>query len=191
MKKKLFINHGYPSRFATDGSNLGNRAESEQIGTVIAIVVLVIGLIVGMAIGWFMKPVETVEVPGPTVTITMITTFTIMPNPTPPNTPSSIKTTISEILADPSTWENEIVEVVGIIDGVVTIPTVRLPFNYWIFDESNKTKRIGVLWNGKEPLMIGEPARLSGVFKSGYEQCLSCGWVNTTLVYYIEAQAVN
>lgn len=109
-----------------------------------------------------------------------------------PTAPSPTKTTISEILANPSKWENVLVEVEGIIDGVVTIPEIKLPFNYWLIDEASKTNRIGVLWTGKGVLRAGEHALITGTVKSGYEKRLTAeGWVNSTLVYYIQAQAVD
>jgi len=109
-----------------------------------------------------------------------------------PSTPSPTKTTISEILANPSAWENKLVEVEGIIDGVVTIPEIKLPFNYWLIDEANKTNKIGVLWIGKGVLRAGEHALTTGTVKSGYEKRLTAeGWVNSVLVYYIEARAVD
>jgi len=109
-----------------------------------------------------------------------------------PSSPSLTKTTISEILTNPSSWENKLVQAEGIIDGVVTIPETKLPFNYWLIDKTNKENRIGVLWNGKETLRAGETALVTGIVKSGYEKKLTSeGWVNSTLVYYIEAKAVN
>lgn len=109
-----------------------------------------------------------------------------------PGGPSPTKTTISEILADPSSWENKLVQVEGVIDGVVTIPEIRLPFNYWLIDKADKTNRIGVSWNGKETLRAGETALITGTVKSSYEKKLTSeGWVNSTLVYYIEARAVG
>jgi len=107
-----------------------------------------------------------------------------------PCTPGPTKTTTSEILANPATWENKLVEVEGVIDGVVTIPEIRLPFSYWLIDEANKTNRIGVSWTGKV-LRAGEHALITGTVKSGYEKRLTAeGWLNSTLVYHIEAQAV-
>jgi len=109
-----------------------------------------------------------------------------------PSSPSPTKTTISEILADPSSWENKLVQAEGIIDGVVTIPEIKLPFNYWLIGKTDEADRIGVLWKGKETLRVGETALVTGIVKCGYEQKLTSeGWVNSTLVYYIEAQAVS
>ena len=109
-----------------------------------------------------------------------------------PSTPGPTKTTISEILANSSLWENKLGLVEGIIDGVVTIPEIRLPFNYWLIDKTNKANRIGVLWNGKETLRAGEPALITGIVKSSYEKKLTAeGWANSTLVYYIEARAIG
>jgi len=109
-----------------------------------------------------------------------------------PSGPSPIKTTISEILANPPSWENKMVQVEGIIDGVVTIPEIKLPFNYWLIDKTSEADRIGVLWKEKETLRVGETALVTGIVKSNYEKKLTSeGWVNSTLVYYIEAQAVG
>jgi len=106
--------------------------------------------------------------------------------------PSPAKTTISEILANPSKWENVLVEVEGVIDGVVTIPEIKLPFKYWLIDEANKANKIGVSWTGRGVLCAGEHALITGTVKSGYEKRLTAeGWVNSVLVYYIEAQAVD
>jgi len=87
--------------------------------------------------------------------------------------------------------ENKLVEVEGVIDGVITIPEIKLPFSHWLIDEANKTKSIGVLWTG-ETLTTGEHTLITGIVKSGYEKKLTAeGWVNSTLVYYIKAQAVS
>jgi len=84
------------------------------------------------------------------------------------------------------------VQVEGIIDGVVTIPEIKLPFNYWLIDKTSEADRIGVLWKEKETLRMGETALVTGIVKSNYEKKLTSeGWVNSTLVYYIEAQAVG
>jgi len=85
-----------------------------------------------------------------------------------------------------------LVQAEGTIDGVVTIPEIRLPFNYWLIDKTDEADRIGVLWKEKETLRVGETALVTGIVKSGYEKKLTSeGWVNSTLVYYIEAKAVS
>lgn len=106
----------------------------------------------------------------------------------PPPTPDITKMTVSEIVANPALLENQTVEVEGMIDGVITIPEVRLPFNHWLVDKGDKKSKIGLLWANDEALEVGSYVRIVGTVTKGYAQRLAMeGWVNSSPVYYIEA----
>lgn len=93
--------------------------------------------------------------------------------------------TISEIISDPTAWDNRTVKVDGTIQR--TNLGVVLPFNYWLSDEENQTMRIGVKWHSEADLS-GKNVSVIGVVRKGY------AWVHPDYpgwwVYFIDANSV-
>jgi len=96
------------------------------------------------------------------------------------------RTAISEIVSDPSAWENKTVKVYGVVQ-TTTVGIIR-PFNYWLCDKENQTIRIGLKWLSETGLS-GEIVRVIGVVRKGY------AWVHPNYpgwwVYFIEAISVH
>lgn len=99
----------------------------------------------------------------------------------PPN-----ESTISQIISEPTDWENKTVRVRGIVEDVL-IGIVQ-PFNYWLSDRQNQTIRIGLRWHSDTNLS-GRSMTVSGVVRKGY------AWVNPNYpgwwTYYIEATSIS
>ena len=95
------------------------------------------------------------------------------------------RNTISEIISNPTAWENRTVKVEGTIRRT-TLGIVR-PFNYWLSDRENQTMCIGVKWHSEADL-TGKNVRVIGVVRKGYS------WVHPDhpgwWVYFIEASSV-
>lgn len=96
------------------------------------------------------------------------------------------RNTISEILSNPTAWENKTVKVEGTIRGEPVIGIIY-PFNFWLCDKENQTLRIGVKWHSEVDLS-GKNALVIGVVKKGY------AWVHPDhpgwRVYFIEASSI-
>ena len=96
------------------------------------------------------------------------------------------RTAISEIVSDPSAWENKTVKVYGVVQ-TTTVGIIR-PFNYWLCDKENQTIRIGLQWLSEKDL-FGKTVKVIGVVRKGY------AWVHPNYpgwwVYFIEAISVH
>jgi len=96
------------------------------------------------------------------------------------------RTTISEIVSNPTAWENATVEVYGIVQ-TTNIGIIR-PFNYWLCDKQNQTIRVGLQWLSEKDL-FGKTVKVIGVVRKGY------AWVSPNYpgwwVYFIEAISVH
>ena len=94
--------------------------------------------------------------------------------------------TISEIISNPTAWENKTVKVEGTIRAEPVIGIIR-PFNYWLSDRENQTMRIGVKWHSEADLS-GKNVRIIGVVRKGY------AWIHPDhpgwWVYFIETSSV-
>ena len=95
------------------------------------------------------------------------------------------KSMISEIISNPTAWENETIKVEGTIQR--TAIGIIQPFNCWLFDTENQTMRIGVKWHSESDLS-GKNVRVIGVVRKGY------AWVHPDhpgwWIYFIEASSV-
>jgi hypothetical protein len=102
------------------------------------------------------------------------------------NRVSPYESTISQIISEPTNWENEAVKVEGIAEDIPL--GIIQPFNYWLSDKQNQTIRIGLRWHSDISLS-GESVTVVGVVKKGY------AYVNPNFpgwwTYYIEATSIN
>jgi hypothetical protein len=96
------------------------------------------------------------------------------------------ESTISNIISAPVYWENRNVIVRGIAENIPV--GIIQPFNYWLFDEGNRTLRIGLRWYSDNNL-TGSILTVVGVVKKGY------AWVNPAYpgwwTYYIDATSIS
>ena len=98
--------------------------------------------------------------------------------PSPPQT-------LSDLISNPATWENQEVQVQGIIQE--TNVGIIQPFNSWLSDPKNQTIRIGV----KTPTNdypAGNYVEVIGILRKGY------AWVHPNYpgwwIYFIEANSI-
>ena len=110
----------------------------------------------------------------------IIALYELQPHHLPPS-----PQTVSELVSNPATWENQEVQVQGIIQE--TNVGIIQPFNSWLSDPKNQTIRIGV----KTPTNdypTGNYVEVTGTVRKGYAfvQPNYPGW----WVYFIEANSI-
>lgn len=78
---------------------------------------------------------------------------------------SLTKSTIGEIVFNPTAWENKAVRIEGTIQRIAL--GIIYPFNYWLSSDRNQTVRIGVRWHAESDLS-GKHVVVVGVVTHDY-----------------------
>ena len=90
---------------------------------------------------------------------------------------------VSEVVSNPSRYENRRIVVVGEFHHIATIPEIRLPYNA-VVASNNSQIGVSTTLNVRE----GARVRVEGVLVKGYQERLGeNGWVREREVYYIVA----